>query len=193
MLKFKSVPLPKSLQLAFQKFGIPYGIADVEDIVMAGALIDENGEIFLSDERYLQAFTEHLPLDNLTFSKCPNLKVANLSLGTDLFNPNVSETFSWAVFCNLLVTADGVSRINSESTQQSESTYRKNQWTQTFNQVGAKGFTIVGYGCAIDLSFERLKSLALENNEGITKLGEEFQFYDHRTLLRGQNYLFRQS
>ena len=163
--------------------------ADVRTMMMGGALLHD-GQLFESDEDYLEHSGLNLIASDVTLSENLRLKLANQAMGLDLFNLDQSDKFDWAIFCNWLVTRDGSSEALSDATHESLRTFQRDSFTETFSRADAKGFTVVNFNDA-PRSFDRLKKLALENNRGISLKGAEYSFQSFGKTFRAQNYTFQ--
>ena len=188
--------IPPEIASVFTELGVADDEAEVKSVLMAGALMSYDNEMMPSDNVYLAEVGKNLISSDIAVSQDIVARVANLSLGTDLFDLGAEEQFDWVVFCDWLVAPQLlnpllVSRFTGglaigEATHQSEKTFKANSWTEAFRRAGVKGLTIVGH----DQGFDHLRRIALNNNEGIDLLGDEYSFKDHPYLLRAQNYNF---
>lgn len=192
MSKLPTVNIPDNITAIFKRGGLPRANADVKNILMAGALIDTFEDKMLpADNRYLEVVGGDLiSSEDVTVSDDIAVRVANLSLDVNLFALDDNEQHDWVIFCDWLVSPLLVQKGGCEATLQSKLTFEPNSWTNAFRKAGVVGFTIVGH----DFGVDRLNDLALNNNAGMTQLGEEYSFeemgYDGMWRYRAQNYLF---
>jgi hypothetical protein len=157
-------------------------------MMMAGAMTHRD-QLFESDEDYLENVGLSLIDRQIGVSQDLKLKLSNIAMGSDLFRLDPAEKYDWAIFCNWHVTGHDLGKLKSDATCESNLTFERGRWTTTFRNAGLRGFTIVNFNDG-PKSFDRLKKLALENNEGITMMGDEYSFQSCGKRFRAQNYHF---
>lgn len=188
MSKLIAPDVPAEISSVFTELGV-FDDAQIRNILMAGALLRYDDTMMPSDNGYLAKVGRNLISSGIRVSRNLDVRVANLSLETDLFELDDEEKFDWVVLCDWAVDEKLLNvHATCEATLQSEKTFRRDSWTDAFNQARAKGFTIVGHDRN---DTERLKQLALRNNRGISLFGDQYRFSGQGISYRAQKDLYQ--